>query len=211
MGYPPSQRGYCACDVQTYQFFTSGNIIFDENIPYCAHHEVTSDADYSTLPLSADSPTDASPLPVTPPHTQSSIQVPSQSLKAKVACSPRPQRTKVLTEAGQAYAQKMLEAKEHLSQLREAAVKRAELKSAANGSNIPLTASEPEGLSGPTLASATPGNTASVKALDPSNAVCMPLEILSPLTMTCLYHQKLTMRQRLALALPSGCEWKKRN
>ena len=106
MGYPPSQRKYRVRDVQTHQFFMSGSIIFDENIPYRTHHEVTADTDYSTLPLGDDPASDALPPPVTPPCTHSPTQVPSQPPKARVVCSSQPQRTRVLTEARKAYAQK---------------------------------------------------------------------------------------------------------
>ena len=41
MGYPPSQHGYRVRDVQTHRFFTSGSVIFDENIPYRAHRMST--------------------------------------------------------------------------------------------------------------------------------------------------------------------------
>ena len=36
MGYPPSGRGYHVCSLAMNHFFDSGNVIFDENIPYHA-------------------------------------------------------------------------------------------------------------------------------------------------------------------------------
>jgi hypothetical protein len=55
MGYPPSGRGYHLCSLTTNHFFDSGNIIFDENIPYHALHEVSSTpVDYSPLPFPAE-------------------------------------------------------------------------------------------------------------------------------------------------------------
>ena len=52
MGYPPGQRGYRVRDLQTLQFYTSGSVIFDENIPYHAVHQIPSDPpDYSGLPF----------------------------------------------------------------------------------------------------------------------------------------------------------------
>jgi hypothetical protein len=41
MGYPPSGRGYRVRSLTTNHFFDSGNVIFDENIPYHALHEVS--------------------------------------------------------------------------------------------------------------------------------------------------------------------------
>lgn len=76
MGYPPSQHGYRVCDVQTHQFFLSSSVIFDENIHYYVRHEVTSDADYSSLPLGTDPSSDVPSPPVTPPHAHSPAQVP---------------------------------------------------------------------------------------------------------------------------------------
>ena len=164
MGYPPSQRGYRVRDVQTHQFFTSGSVIFDENIPYRARHEITTDVDYSTLPLGKDSLTeDTPPPPITPPRAHSPTQVPHRPPKVRVVRSPRPQRTRVLTEAGQAYAQKMLEAKEHLAQLREAAARRADLKE-ATAEEMPSSTAESAGTGG------------DVDPFDSSNAVCVSLD-----------------------------------
>ena len=164
MGYPPSQRGYRVRDVQTHQFFTSGSVIFDENIPYRARHEITTDADYSTLPLGDDLPTDdPPPPPVTPPRAQSPIQVPHRPPKVKVVRFPRPQRTRVLTEAGKAYAQNMMEAKAHLAQLKEAAAKRADLRD-ATPEETPSSTTESEKTSGNTDFS------------DPSSTACLSLD-----------------------------------
>ena len=50
MGYPPGQHGYWVCSIATHHFFTSGNVIFDENIPYNSLHSLPVIAnDYSTL------------------------------------------------------------------------------------------------------------------------------------------------------------------
>ena len=52
MGYLPGERGYCVCSIVTHHFFTSGNVIFDENIAYDSIHSVpASTHDYSTLPF----------------------------------------------------------------------------------------------------------------------------------------------------------------
>src|SRR6267143_1348721 len=68
MGYPPGQRGYRVRSIATHHFFTSGNVIFDENIPYQSLHSVPAAShDYSTLPFTVprlDPPPD---LPSTPP------------------------------------------------------------------------------------------------------------------------------------------------
>ena len=174
MGYPPSQRGYRVRDVQTHQFFTSGSVIFDENIPYRARHEVTVDADYSTLPLNEDPLTNAPPLPVTPPRVHSPTQVPPRPPKAQVVRSPRPQRTRMLTEAGKAYAQKMLEAKEHLSRLREAAARRADPKSAITEGEASSSTSDSAETAGTTPGAS--GATGPAELFDPSSAVCVSLD-----------------------------------
>ena len=122
MGYLPSQYGYCVRDVQTHHFFTSGSVIFDENIPYRARHKVSATTDYSTLPFHAGVIEDPVQPPTTPPHAQSLPQDPPHQTKEPAARTDRPQRTRVLTEAGKVYAQKMLEAKEHLARLRDAAI-----------------------------------------------------------------------------------------
>lgn len=90
--------------------------------------------------------------------------------------SPRPQRTRVLTEAGKAYAQQMLEAKEHLLQLREAAARRADIKDAAAGTVIPSTMSDPDGINGTASASREPNEFTPAQPLDPFNAVCVSLD-----------------------------------
>jgi len=52
MGYPPGGRGYRVRSLATNHFFDSGNVIFDENIPYHALHEVSSTpVDYSSFPF----------------------------------------------------------------------------------------------------------------------------------------------------------------
>ena len=57
MGYPPSGRGYHVRSLTTNHFFDSGNVIFDENIPCHALHEVSSTpVDYSPLPFPAAAP-----------------------------------------------------------------------------------------------------------------------------------------------------------
>src|ERR1700678_609142 len=64
MGYPPGGRSYRVCSLATNHFFDSGNVIFDENIPYLALHEASSTpVDYSSLPFS---PTVHAPLSSTP-------------------------------------------------------------------------------------------------------------------------------------------------
>ena len=52
MGYPPRQCSYCVRSLVTNHFFTSGNVIFDENIPYNALHSIPAIShDYSLLPF----------------------------------------------------------------------------------------------------------------------------------------------------------------
>ncbi len=64
MGYPPSGRGYCLRSLTTNHFFDSGNVIFDENIPYHALHEISSSPiDYSPLLFSTSIP-DVTPVTI---------------------------------------------------------------------------------------------------------------------------------------------------
>ena len=52
MGYPPGQCGYHVHSIATHHFFTSGNVIFDENILYNSLHSLpTALNDYSGLPF----------------------------------------------------------------------------------------------------------------------------------------------------------------
>jgi len=52
MGYPPGERGYRVRSIATNHFFTSGNVIFDENIAYNSIHSIPASAhDYSALPF----------------------------------------------------------------------------------------------------------------------------------------------------------------
>jgi len=70
MGYPPGQRGYRVRSIATHHFFTSGNVIFDENIPYNSLHSLsTVPNDYSTLPFLEECPVvipEAPALPLNP-------------------------------------------------------------------------------------------------------------------------------------------------
>ena len=69
MGYPPGQRGYRVCSIATHHFFTSGNIIFDENIPYNSLHSLpTAPNDYSGLPFLDQRPSIVSEAPGLPPN-----------------------------------------------------------------------------------------------------------------------------------------------
>lgn len=80
MGYPPGQQGYCVRSLATNHFFTSGSVIFDENIPYNAIHSApSSKTDYSTLPNSLPplplTPADPGPLPSLPPEPQTTDNI----------------------------------------------------------------------------------------------------------------------------------------
>lgn len=74
MGYPPSEQGYHVHSIATNHFFTSSNIIFDENITYNLIHSLPATAhNYLTLPfleapdVPADSDIPAAPtLPLNP-------------------------------------------------------------------------------------------------------------------------------------------------
>ena len=69
MGYPPGQCGYHVCSIATHHFFTSGNVIFDENIPYNSLHSLPAAInDYSTLPFLEQRPSDIEEAPELPPN-----------------------------------------------------------------------------------------------------------------------------------------------
>ena len=141
MGYPPGSHGYHVHSLATNHFFNSGNIIFDENIPYHALHEVSSTpVDYSSLPFPAAvlAPTPPSSHPSSPPAsplTPPSIPQPLTpeqpvlptantipSLPSPPAVPPLPAKPNLcgiwkLTEGGRSYADSIQSAKDHLQKL----------------------------------------------------------------------------------------------
>ena len=121
MGYPPSGRGYRVRSLATNHFFDSGNVIFDENIPYNALHEVASTpVDYSSLPF--------------PPeihNAEPTTSTPSPSIHTSPTPPPLPPTlhpTRKLTEAGRSYADSIKSAKSHLEKLRSNREKLRQLK-----------------------------------------------------------------------------------
>ena len=123
LGYPPSGRGYRVRSLATNHFFDSGNVIFDENIPYHALHEVSSaPVDYSPLPFPTGAPGDITPpgditLPSDHPTLDDDTGTGADT-PAALPLSPRPLRERKLTSAGHAYAQSIQAAKAHLDKLR---------------------------------------------------------------------------------------------
>jgi hypothetical protein len=62
MGYPPGGRGYRVRSLKMNHFFTSNNVIFDENIPYRAIHTLpTSEISYDSFPFAISDPAPDSP------------------------------------------------------------------------------------------------------------------------------------------------------
>ncbi len=121
MGYPPSGRGYRVRSLATNHFFDSGNVIFDENIPYHALHEISSSPiDYSTLPFPTSIP-DVTPVtPVAdlshddkqPPANNPTLAGGSPEPSATAASSRPVLRTDCkLTDAGRSYADSIQAAK----------------------------------------------------------------------------------------------------
>lgn len=136
MGYPPGGRRYRVCDCKSNQFFTSGNVIFDENIPHHSVHIVPSHSiSYSSLPLSsldqlldydhpspltspAATPCESSPLS-TPTHSSTSPpNIPSTPAHPAVI---RPVHTRNLTEGGKEYTKQLAAAKAHLDKVQNLA------------------------------------------------------------------------------------------
>jgi hypothetical protein len=142
MGYPPGGRGYRVRSLATNHFFDSGNVIFDENIPYHALHEVsTTPVDYSSLPFPATvlhpEPTSASDevppqtSPIIPPVAHSSSQPAPDPIPA-----PTLRNTRSLTEGGRAYAESIQSAKAHLEKLRANRERRRELRESGRTSLV---------------------------------------------------------------------------
>lgn len=147
MGYPPSGRGYRVRSLATNHFFDSGNVIFDENIPYHALHEVSSTpVDYSSLPFPATVAHPTTP-PASPnastssdatPHNDSntpSIAHPS-SPPVTIPSAPILRATRKMTEGGRNYAESIQLAKAHLEKLRANREKRRELKESGRTSMV---------------------------------------------------------------------------
>jgi hypothetical protein len=142
MGYPPSGRGYRVRSLATNHFFDSGNVIFDENIPYHALHEVSSTPiDYSSLPFPPTSSPDSEPVviptsddissphqstdPIPPIASPTSLPPTSASPSLPV---PHLRVTRKLTEAGRSYAESIQSAKNHLAKLRSNREKQREIR-----------------------------------------------------------------------------------
>ena len=71
MGYLPGKCGYCVRSIATHHFFTSGNVIFDENIAYDSIHSVpASTHNYSALPFleQLGNESDIPAAPMLPPN-----------------------------------------------------------------------------------------------------------------------------------------------
>jgi hypothetical protein len=131
MGYPPSGRGYRVRSLATNHFFDSGNVIFDENIPYHALHEVSSTpVDYSSLPFPPAVITPTLALPTTPsspsvPNDVAATQPTSVEdpidppIPAPITRNaPNLRITRNPTKAGRSYAESIQSAKDHLAKLR---------------------------------------------------------------------------------------------
>jgi hypothetical protein len=146
MGYPPSGRGYRVRSLKTNHFFDSSSVIFDENVPYRAHHETSPNlVDYFSLPFpksvlhSATDDTTSTPIPpLTPlieapqspeldpaPTSPTTPPVPSSGPATNLRQMHR------MTEAGRDYADSVCAAKVHLDKLKTNAEKRRELRAAA--------------------------------------------------------------------------------
>ena len=142
MGYPPGGRGYRVRSLATNHFFDSGNVIFDENIPYHALHEVsTTPVDYSSLPFPPDLP---EPHIISADVNEPSITPATPTLPDIPVITPAPTSTptphipnlcanRKLTEGGRSYAESIQSAKNHLERMRANKEKRRELQESAHG------------------------------------------------------------------------------
>ena len=112
MGYPPGVKGYHVRDVKTGQFFTSHNVIFDENLGL---PHLTGEAPAPTVADDEDdeeSGSSASPAPATPPSSLSPASAP-----APLPSSPlrRSSRSRNLTVAGRAFQESLVRARVRLA------------------------------------------------------------------------------------------------
>jgi len=153
MGYPPGQRGYRVRSIATHHFFTSGNVIFDENIPYNSLHSLsTVPNDYSTLPFLEERPATIPEAPELPPNP-SNLDTDSHHLElldispsplspvpvtpppgARLGPPPTPHpvrtrsressRTRTLTEKGRIFEHQIGVERDRLAKIREAAARR---------------------------------------------------------------------------------------
>ena len=135
MGYPPGGGGYHVHSLATNHFFDSGNVIFDENIPYHALHEVSSTpVNYSSLLFP---PTILAPQHTTsiPSDADDSIPTPTPvvvhsppSSVANGTSPPNLHPSRKLTEAGHSYVESIQSAKTHLEALRANREKRRHMQ-----------------------------------------------------------------------------------
>jgi len=136
MGYPPSGRGYRVRSLTTNHFFDSGNVIFDENIPYHALHEVSSTPiDYSPLPFPTNNLEAAAPDPDLPSAPDDGQPLPSShdvDMPSQATTSSRPalRADRKLTGRGQSYAESIQAAKLHLEKLRASKERRRHMREA---------------------------------------------------------------------------------
>jgi len=151
MGYPPGQRGYRVRSITTNRFFTSGNVIFDENVVYNSIHSIpASTHDYSTLSFPDQSESELPPAPelpinpanldnldMTPTSQSPHLDVePSHSLELShlfPTCSRDGPRMRKLK--GQSFEKKIEAEKVCLEKIREAAARRG-----GEGNNNPFMA-----------------------------------------------------------------------
>lgn len=113
MDYPPGQKGYHMRNCSTLHFFTSSNVIFDENIPYSSTH------DFSITPPSFPSLSSVPPCPCTPLITPPPfIPPPTPHPPACTIAHTRPAHDHILTQAGQQYYKQIEAEKAHSEQSR---------------------------------------------------------------------------------------------
>ena len=139
MGYPLSGRGYRVRSLSTNHSFDSGNVIFDENIPYHALHEVSSSPkDYSSLPfpvtvldtVTPTVPTSHDDMSTTGPSSADTLPLPPTEPSPSTSSLLVLRTQRKLTATGQDYAETIAAAKAHLQKLRSNAERRRQLKDA---------------------------------------------------------------------------------
>lgn len=138
---------WCVRSLTTNHFFDAGNVIFDENIPYHALHEISSTpVDYSPLPFptstpatmvpSSDNATDGDSVPPPPTsHNDAPSPPTSDSASPAITTSARPalRTERKLTSVGHLYSASIQAAKAHLEKVRANAERRKQIRANEEG------------------------------------------------------------------------------
>lgn len=128
MGYPPGQKGWRVRDVVSRHFFTSCDVIFDENIPYRALHDVSAPPPPPSPPPAPPPATDLNPPRAQPDVIDDSAPAALPSRRARLPPPPPREpsgRVRTVTSAGVKHQAELAAARVHLENLRAARLAQA--------------------------------------------------------------------------------------